>query len=155
MSHSNFKFESYADFWVFRFQGAHFHFCAFADKLFIFSHPVWFLLPNFRRCQLSRLRQRLSLAQMNRHALLALRDPGGRFVDFRDLSGRNHDHAGPVHHDLSLIHISVLPHFRSIINNGVAQACAKDGFLRRSLTTYKGYLTHEETSCLLYTSRCV
>ncbi len=43
---------------------------------------------------------------------------------------------------------SVLPHFRSILNNGVAQACAKDGFLRRSLTTYKGYLTHEETSAL-------
>ena len=43
---------------------------------------------------------------------------------------------------------SVLPHFRSILNNGVVQACAKDGFLRRSLTTYKGYLTHEETSAL-------
>ena len=43
---------------------------------------------------------------------------------------------------------SVLPHFRSILNNGVAAACAKDGFLRRSLTTYKGYLTHEETSAL-------
>ncbi len=43
---------------------------------------------------------------------------------------------------------SVLPHFRSIMNNGVAAACVKDGFLRRSLTTYKGYLTHEETSGL-------
>lgn len=43
---------------------------------------------------------------------------------------------------------SVLPHFRSILNNGVAAACANDGFLRRSLTTYKGYLTHEETSAL-------
>lgn len=43
---------------------------------------------------------------------------------------------------------SVLPHFRSILNNGVAEACARDGFLRRSLTTYKGYLTHEETSAL-------
>ena len=41
---------------------------------------------------------------------------------------------------------SVLPHFRSIMNNGVVDACAKDGFLRRSLTAYKGYLTHEETS---------
>lgn len=41
---------------------------------------------------------------------------------------------------------SVLPHFRNIINNGVAGACARDGFLRRSLTAYKGYLTHEETS---------
>lgn len=43
---------------------------------------------------------------------------------------------------------SVLPHFRSIMNNGVAEACRRDGFLRRSLTTYKGYLTHEETSAL-------
>lgn len=41
---------------------------------------------------------------------------------------------------------SVLPHFLSIIKNGVAEACVKDGFLRRSLTAYKGYLTHEETS---------
>ena len=43
---------------------------------------------------------------------------------------------------------SVLPHFRSILNNGVAEACARDGFLRRSLTTYQGYLTHEETSAI-------
>ena len=41
---------------------------------------------------------------------------------------------------------SVLPHFRSIIAHGVAGACARDGFLRRSLTAYRGYLTHEETS---------
>lgn len=41
---------------------------------------------------------------------------------------------------------SVLPHFRSILKNGVAKACEKDGYLRRSLTAYKGYLTHEETS---------
>lgn len=43
---------------------------------------------------------------------------------------------------------SVLPHFRSIAKNGVAEACVRDGFLRRSLTVYKGYLTHEETSAL-------
>ncbi len=43
---------------------------------------------------------------------------------------------------------SVLPHFRSIAKNGLAKACAKDGFLRRSLTTYKGTLTHEETSAI-------
>lgn len=43
---------------------------------------------------------------------------------------------------------SVLPHFRNIMNLGVEKACIKDGFLRRSLTTYKGYLTHEETSGL-------
>ena len=41
---------------------------------------------------------------------------------------------------------SVLPHFLNIIRNGVGEACARDGFLRRSLTAYKGYLTHEETS---------
>ena len=43
---------------------------------------------------------------------------------------------------------SMLPHFRSILNDGVAAACAKDGFLRRSLTAYQGYLTHEETSAI-------
>ena len=43
---------------------------------------------------------------------------------------------------------SVLPHFRNIMNLGVAAACGKDGFLRRSLTAYRGYLTHEETSAL-------
>ena len=41
---------------------------------------------------------------------------------------------------------SLLPHFRSILNHGLETACAKDGFLRRSLTTHKGYLTHQETS---------
>ena len=41
---------------------------------------------------------------------------------------------------------ALLPHFRSILKDGVAEACAKDGYLRRSLTCYKGYLTHEETS---------
>ena len=41
---------------------------------------------------------------------------------------------------------SVLPHFRAIMNHGLEKACEKDGYLRRSLTAYKGYLTHEETS---------
>lgn len=41
---------------------------------------------------------------------------------------------------------ALLPHFRSILRDGLAEACVKDGFLRRSLTCYKGYLTHEETS---------
>lgn len=40
----------------------------------------------------------------------------------------------------------VLPHLRNILNKGLAAACAQDGYLRRSLTCYKGYLTHEETS---------
>ena len=42
----------------------------------------------------------------------------------------------------------MIGHFRSILNNGVAEACVRDGFLRRSLTCYKGLLTHEETSAL-------
>lgn len=41
---------------------------------------------------------------------------------------------------------SVLGHLRSILNSSVEEACIKDGYLRRSLTAYKGYLTHEETS---------
>ena len=40
----------------------------------------------------------------------------------------------------------ITPHIRSILNNGVAGACIRDGFLRRGLVTYNGYLTHEETS---------
>lgn len=43
---------------------------------------------------------------------------------------------------------AVLPHFLKILNDGVKEACVKDGFLRRSLTVYKGYLTHEETSAV-------
>ncbi|MCB6994564.1 alanine dehydrogenase [bacterium 210820-DFI.6.37] len=43
---------------------------------------------------------------------------------------------------------AMLPHFMKLLNDGVEEACVKDGFLRRSLTVYKGYLTHEETSAL-------
>lgn len=43
---------------------------------------------------------------------------------------------------------SILTHFRSILNLGVKEACIRDGYLRRSLTAYKGYLTHEETSAI-------
>lgn len=39
-----------------------------------------------------------------------------------------------------------LPMLLSIMNNGLEEACVRDGFIRRSLTAYKGYLTHEETS---------
>lgn len=42
----------------------------------------------------------------------------------------------------------MLPVFRSILNDGIEKACIKDGFLRRSLTIYKGILTHEETSAI-------
>ena len=40
----------------------------------------------------------------------------------------------------------IVGHFRSIMNTGLKEACVKDGYLRRSLTAYKGYLTHQETS---------
>ncbi len=42
----------------------------------------------------------------------------------------------------------LLPHFLNIMDNGVKAACSKDGYLRRSLTVYKGHLTHEETSAI-------
>jgi alanine dehydrogenase len=42
----------------------------------------------------------------------------------------------------------MLPYFRSILNDGIEEACVKDGYVRRSLTTYKGLLTHEETSAI-------
>ncbi len=41
---------------------------------------------------------------------------------------------------------SVFNNIRNILNFGVAEACVKDGYLRRGMVTYKGYLTHEETS---------
>ena len=34
----------------------------------------------------------------------------------------------------------------NILNNGLKEACVRDGFIRRSLTAYQGYLTPEETS---------
>ncbi|HBV67920.1 MAG TPA: alanine dehydrogenase [Clostridiales bacterium] len=42
----------------------------------------------------------------------------------------------------------MLPYIRSILNDGVTEACVKDGFVRRSLTSYKGLLTHEESSAI-------
>ena len=42
----------------------------------------------------------------------------------------------------------MLPFILSILNDSVAGCCAKDGYYRRSLTTYEGYLTHEETSAI-------
>jgi len=40
----------------------------------------------------------------------------------------------------------MFPFIQSILNNGVTETCIRDGYWRRSLTCYKGYLTHEETS---------
>ncbi len=42
----------------------------------------------------------------------------------------------------------MLPMILNILNLGVKEACIRDGFYRRSLTAYKGLLTHEETSCV-------
>lgn len=42
----------------------------------------------------------------------------------------------------------MLPYFRSILNDGIVEACVKDGYVRRSLTVYNGLLTHEETSAI-------
>ncbi|HHY99924.1 MAG TPA: alanine dehydrogenase, partial [Tissierellia bacterium] len=54
---------------------------------------------------------------------------------------------GAVAHSTSVAYAAeMLPAILSILNDGVVEACVKDGFLRRSLTAYKGYLTHEETS---------
>ena len=54
---------------------------------------------------------------------------------------------GAVAHSTSVsLAAETLPMLLSIMNDGLAEACVKDGFIRRSLTCYKGYLTHEETS---------
>lgn len=56
---------------------------------------------------------------------------------------------GAIAHSTSIAYAaSVLPHLRSLAAHGVAEACVKDGYLRRSMTVYRGYLTHEETSAL-------
>lgn len=56
---------------------------------------------------------------------------------------------GAIAHSTSIAYAaSVLPHFRALLGLGVAPACARDGYLRRSLTAYRGYLTHEETSAI-------
>ena len=54
---------------------------------------------------------------------------------------------GAVAHSTSVsLAAETLPMLLSIMNNGLAEACVRDGFIRRSLACYKGYLTHEETS---------
>ena len=56
---------------------------------------------------------------------------------------------GAVANSTSVAYASeMLPMIMSILNDGVALCCEKDGFYRRSLTAYKGYLTHEETSAI-------
>lgn len=56
---------------------------------------------------------------------------------------------GAVANSTSVAYASeMLPMIMSILNDGVKGCCIKDGFYRRSLTAYLGYLTHEETSAL-------
>lgn len=56
---------------------------------------------------------------------------------------------GAVAHSTSVSYAAeMLPAILSILNDGIEEACVKDGFVRRSLTAYKGYLTHEETSAI-------
>lgn len=43
---------------------------------------------------------------------------------------------------------SIFHHIEAIVNHGIKNACIRDGYLRRSLTVYKGTLTHEETSVI-------
>lgn len=52
-----------------------------------------------------------------------------------------------IAHSTSIAYAAAVEkHLRSLMNNGLAEACARDGFLRRGLVTCGGYLTHEETS---------
>ena len=56
---------------------------------------------------------------------------------------------GAVANSTSVAYASeMLPMVLSILNDGVKKCCIKDGYYRRSLTAYKGYLTHEETSAI-------
>ena len=56
---------------------------------------------------------------------------------------------GAVANSISVAYASdILPMIMSILNDGVAECCVKDGYYRRSLTAYLGYLTHEETSAI-------
>ena len=105
--------------------------------------------------------------------MLKLMEPGSVLVDIsNDCPGAiesshetHHDNPrytvnGVVHYCVSNIPAAVarstseayasemLPMILSILNDGVKECCRKDGFYRRSLTVYKGYLTHEETSAI-------
>ncbi len=56
---------------------------------------------------------------------------------------------GAVANSTSVAYASeMLPMIMSILNDGVERCCVKDGFYRRSLTVYRGMLTHEETSAI-------
>ena len=42
----------------------------------------------------------------------------------------------------------MLPMILSLLSDGVKETCIRNGYYRRSLTAYEGYLTHEETSAV-------
>jgi len=105
--------------------------------------------------------------------MLRLMEPGSVLVDISNdspgaiESSRETDHENPryvaegvVHYCVSNIPgavansasvayaAQILPMILGILNDGVNETCKRDGFIRRSLTAYKGYLTHEETSAI-------
>ena len=56
---------------------------------------------------------------------------------------------GAVAHSTSIAYAAaMLPFILSVLNDGVAKTCIRDGYWRRSLVAYKGLLTHEETSAI-------
>lgn len=105
--------------------------------------------------------------------MLRLMEPGSVLVDISNddpgaiESSRPTTHDEPRYIENGIVHYCVanipgavaqstsislaaemLPFLLSLLNHGVKQTCQSDGYYRRSLTTYKGYLTHEETSAI-------
>lgn len=105
--------------------------------------------------------------------MLKLMEPGSVLVDISNddpgaiESSHETHHDNPRYVDNGIVHYCVsnipgavaystsvsyaaimLPLILSILNKGVEETCVADGYYRRSLTTYKGYLTHEETSAI-------
>lgn len=105
--------------------------------------------------------------------MLKTMEPGSVLVDIsNDAPGaietsRETHHANPRYVECGVVHYCVsnipgaianstsaaysanmLPMILSILSGGVKKACIEDGYYRRSLTVYKGYLTHEETSAV-------
>lgn len=105
--------------------------------------------------------------------MLKLMEPGSVLVDISNddpgaiESSHETHHDNPRYVDNGIVHYCVsnipgavaystsvsyaaimLPLILSILNRGVEETCVADGYYRRSLTTYKGYLTHEETSAI-------
>ncbi len=105
--------------------------------------------------------------------MLKLMEPGSVLVDIADDDPGAIESSHETHHDNpryvvnGVVHYCVsnipgavahstsialagetLPLLLNIMNNGLKEACVRDGFIRRALAAYKGYLTHEETSCI-------